>query len=97
MREFHIWAAGEGAKETFPEIGALSLHCHFRDCSHTQEKNCAVLAALAAGTLPRDRYDGFVKLQLEISYLREAEKRAGWQDRKKNKLPKNGFTLFPPD
>jgi hypothetical protein len=35
------------------------------------------------GTLPRERYNNFVKLQLEISYLREAEKRAGWQDRRK--------------
>ncbi|MEI6196853.1 MAG: ribosome small subunit-dependent GTPase A [Verrucomicrobiota bacterium] len=84
MREFHIWAAGEGAKETFPEIEALSMGCHFRDCTHTKEKDCAVLAALAAETLPRERYDSFVKLQLEISYLREAEKRAGWQDRRKS-------------
>ena len=84
MREFHIWAAGEGAKETFPEIEALSMGCHFRDCTHTKEKDCAVLAALAAETLPRERYDSFVKLQLEINYLREAEKRAGWQDRRKS-------------
>jgi len=83
MREFHIWAAGEGAKETFPEIEALSLQCHFRDCTHTKEKDCAVLAALAAGTLPRERHESFIKLQLEISYLREAEKQAGWQSRKK--------------
>ena len=84
MREFHIWAAGEGAKETFPEIEALAAGCHFRDCTHTKEKNCAVLAALVAGMLPRERYDSFVKLQLEITYLREAEKRAGWQDRRKS-------------
>ena len=84
MREFHIWAAGEGAKETFPEIEALAPRCHFRDCTHTKEKDCAVLAAVALGTLPRERYDCFVKLQLEISYLREAEKRAGWQDRRKS-------------
>jgi ribosome biogenesis GTPase len=84
MREFHVWAAGEGAKETFPEIEALSSGCHFRDCTHTREKNCAVLAALAAGVFPRERYDSFVKLQGEISYLREAEKRAGWQDRRKS-------------
>lgn len=84
MREFHIWAAGEGARETFPEIETLAAGCHFRDCTHTKEKDCAVLAALAAGTLPRARYDSFVKLQLEISYLREAEKRAGWQDRRKS-------------
>ena len=84
MREFHIWAAGEGAKETFPEIEALSSGCHFRDCTHTKEKNCAVLAALAAGTFPRERHESFIKLQREISYLREAEKRAGWQDRRKS-------------
>jgi ribosome biogenesis GTPase len=84
MREFHIWDASQGAKETFPEIEALALGCHFRDCTHTQEKDCAVLAALAAGQLPRERHDSFVKLQAEISYLREAEKRAGWQDRRKS-------------
>jgi len=60
----------------------LSARCHFRDCTHTKENNCAVLEALAAGTLPRERYDSFLKLQLEIRYLREAEKRAAWQDRK---------------
>ena len=84
MREFHLWAANEGAKETFPEIEALAPGCHFRDCTHTKEKKCAVLAALAAGTLPRERHENFVKLQREISYLHEAEKRAGWQDRRKS-------------
>jgi len=83
MREFHLWASGEGAKETFSEIETLSQDCHFRDCTHTRETDCAVLAALAAGTLPRGRYDSFVKLQLEISYLREAGKRAAWRDRRK--------------
>ncbi len=83
MREFHIWDASEGAKETFPEIEALAAGCHFRDCTHTKEKNCAVLVALTAGTIQRERYDSFVKLQTEISYLHEAEKRAGWQDRRK--------------
>jgi len=82
MREFHLWGAGEGTKETFPEIEALAAGCHFRDCTHTKEKNCAVLAALATGILPRDRHESFVKLQLETSYLREAKKRAGWQDRR---------------
>jgi len=83
MREFHLWDAAQGAKETFPEIEAIAPGCHFRDCTHTKEKDCAVLAAVAAGTLPRERHESFVKLQLEISYLREAEKRAGWQDRRK--------------
>jgi ribosome biogenesis GTPase len=84
MREFHLWGASEGAKEVFPEIEALASGCHFRDCTHTQEKNCAVLAGLAAGKFARERYDSFLKLQLETSYLREAEKQAGWQNRRKS-------------
>jgi ribosome biogenesis GTPase / thiamine phosphate phosphatase len=84
MREFHIWIATEGSKQAFPELNALSVRCHFRDCTHTNEQMCAVLAALAAGTLPRQRYDSFLKLQLEIRYLREAEKRAAYQERKKS-------------
>jgi len=84
MREFHIWIVSEGSKQAFPEIEALSPHCHFRDCTHTREKKCAVLEALAAGALPRERYDSFLKIQLEIRFLREAEKRAAWQDRQKS-------------
>ncbi|HLH53059.1 MAG TPA: ribosome small subunit-dependent GTPase A [Verrucomicrobiae bacterium] len=84
MREFHIWIAAEGSKQSFPEIEALSPRCHFRNCTHVREQKCAVLEALAAGTLSRQRYDSFLKLQLEIRYLREAEKRAAWKVRKKS-------------
>ena len=49
---------------------------------YAKENKCAVLEALAVGRLPRERYESFLKLQLEIRYLREAEKRAARQDRK---------------
>lgn len=84
MREFHIWIATEGSKQAFPEIEALSPHCRFRDCAHIKENHCAVLEALTAGRLSRDRYDSFLKLQLEVRYLREAQKKAAWQKRKKS-------------
>jgi ribosome biogenesis GTPase len=83
MREYHIWIASEGSKQAFPDVEALSLGCHFRDCTHTKESKCGVLEALTAGTLPRERYDGFLKLQLEIRYLREAEKKTAWRERKR--------------
>ena len=82
MREFHLWISSDGSKQTFSEVDALSVRCHFRDCTHTKENQCAVLEALAAGTLPRERYDSFLKLQLEIRHLREAGRKSAWQDRK---------------
>ncbi len=84
MREFHLWGASEGSKETFPEIEALAAGCHFRDCTHTQEKECAVRAAVAAGKISAARYGSFLKIQREIIHLREAEKQAGWQTRRKS-------------
>jgi len=84
MREFHLWdLTGPGTRETFPEFEELALRWHFRDCTHTQEKDCAVLAELNAGKIPRNRYESFLKLRRELTYLREAEKRAGWQNHRK--------------
>lgn len=82
MREFHIWLANEGSKQVFPEIEALIPQCHFRDCTHTKENRCAVLEALATGRLPRERYNSFYKLQVEIRYLRESGKEAAWKNGK---------------
>jgi len=85
MRELHLWdLAGQGTRETFPEFDKLALGCHFRDCTHTQERDCAVLAELNAGKIPRDRYESFVKLQKELAYLREAGIRANWTSRRKS-------------
>ncbi len=84
MREFHLWIAGEASKQSFPEVEALSLRCHFPNCTHAKEPQCAVLAALAAGTLPRERYDSFLKLQFEIRQLREPAKLTAWQSRKQS-------------
>ena len=84
MREFHIWIASEGSKQRFPEVDALAVRCRFRDCTHTKENQCAVLEALAAGTLPRERHDSFLKLQLEIRHRRAAGQRTAWRDRKQS-------------
>lgn len=69
MREVQIGMAVGGLPEAFPEIAELAVSCHFRDCSHTVEKRCAVQQALAAGQLPRARYESFLKLKHELDYL----------------------------
>ena len=75
MREFHLWMAGDGIHEAFPDIEQLSWQCRFRNCTHTTEKYCAVLAGMAGGTVPKDRYDGFIKLRRELEFLAEAHHR----------------------
>jgi ribosome biogenesis GTPase len=72
MREFHLWMAGEGLQDAFPDIVQLALSCKFTSCAHGTEKGCSVQAALASGQLTAERLNSFQKLQHELEYLEKA-------------------------
>jgi ribosome biogenesis GTPase len=64
-----IRALGLGAAVTgrldwcFRELRPYVSGCHLSDCSHLHEPGCAVRAALAAGTIDRQRYDSYCRLR----------------------------------
>ncbi len=88
MREIKIY--GDDALEagSFADIDALIQACKFSDCGHNNEPGCAVNAALEAGTLDVDRYQGYLKLAAEqaAAQLRTAaaDKRAAERGAHKN-------------
>ena len=47
----------------FPELRELVQHCQFSDCTHTHEPNCAVLAAVKAGSVHPERFESFLRLR----------------------------------
>ncbi len=51
MRELGNIAVEAAISETFDEITELETICKFSNCSHTQEKGCAILEALEEGTI----------------------------------------------
>jgi ribosome biogenesis GTPase / thiamine phosphate phosphatase len=69
MRELQLWADESALDETFADVAELARQCRFTDCAHGSEPGCAVRAALAAGTLPRIRWESYTKLQRELSSL----------------------------
>ncbi len=83
LREVQLWSADDGMAAGFPEIEDLAAGCFFADCSHTSEKGCAVIEALEDGRLSRDRYDGYLKIQREQSWLKEKQETAGRVNRKR--------------
>ncbi|HYG22524.1 MAG TPA: ribosome small subunit-dependent GTPase A [Verrucomicrobiae bacterium] len=83
MREFQMWMSGETSREAFADIEEIALRCHFRDCSHTSEKRCAVLESVEKGELPRERYESFVKLTRELKFLNEAARQREFVERKR--------------
>lgn len=68
LRELANFDVEKGLEETFEEFYELATDCRFSDCSHTHEKECAVLNAVENGTILKERYDNFIKLQKETRF-----------------------------
>ncbi len=69
IRELQLWDAEEGVEATFEDIEAIATECRFSDCQHQSEPNCAVREALENGTLDRQRFENYLKLQGELDHL----------------------------
>jgi ribosome biogenesis GTPase / thiamine phosphate phosphatase len=63
MRELQPWDAAAGIDAAFGDVSAVAAQCKFRDCSHTVEPGCAVLAALADGSLDPGRWQTYLRMQ----------------------------------
>ncbi|WP_022951287.1 ribosome small subunit-dependent GTPase A [Leucothrix mucor] len=68
MRELGSVSADEGLDETFSEIAPLSQQCKFANCSHSNEKGCAMLVAINAGELSEERYQNYLKIKRESDF-----------------------------
>lgn len=95
MREFGLAADDDALDETFSDVVELAQSCRFSDCGHTTEPGCAVQAALADGTLPRARWESFLKLQRELAFEKRrvdpaaaAAERRRWKSINKNQKAK---------
>ena len=67
MRELGLAEDEGGLDAAFPELSAIAERCRFRDCGHTGEPGCAVLAAVQTGELDPARLDSYLQLQREIA------------------------------
>ncbi len=65
MREIGLTDASNGLEITFDEIVELSMSCKFNDCSHTNEKGCAILEAIENEHIDLDAYANFKKMEKE--------------------------------
>jgi ribosome biogenesis GTPase / thiamine phosphate phosphatase len=68
MREFGILGAEDGIGGGYPDITALSSRCRYRDCRHTGESGCAVLAAMHAGEISQECLENYLKLREESAF-----------------------------
>jgi ribosome biogenesis GTPase / thiamine phosphate phosphatase len=77
MREFSLSEADEGDLSAFADIEGWAQDCRFADCSHVEEPDCRVQAALRAGELLFDRLENYRTLRLEIQEKRRIVRERG--------------------
>lgn len=84
LRELQLWGDEESLDETFPEIEELANECRFNDCTHSGEPGCRIAEALDTGELPVERWERYLELQRELSYLnRRRDQRARQEEQMK--------------
>ena len=68
MRELQPWADESAVDRTFEDVAGIARDCRFADCSHGSEPGCAVLEAVAAGTLDQARLEHYRRLLREAAF-----------------------------
>ncbi|MDQ7001279.1 MAG: ribosome small subunit-dependent GTPase A [Ghiorsea sp.] len=79
VRELAIAEVSEGIEESFEDILELALSCRFSNCGHSNEPDCAIIAAIENDELDIDHYDNYLKIQKEsthhkTTYIKERRK-----------------------
>lgn len=69
MRELQMWGEESTLTGAFEDIQTLACQCRFTDCEHSSEPGCAIVRALAEGTLDSGRWESFQKLRKELRFL----------------------------
>lgn len=74
LRAVTLWTSGHGIERAFSDIFALSESCRFRNCKHQEEPECAVRAAIAAGSLSRVRLRAMERLVAEEAAVEDEQR-----------------------
>ncbi|HAQ56403.1 MAG TPA: ribosome small subunit-dependent GTPase A [Acholeplasmatales bacterium] len=57
-------------QDLYPDFTAIANNCRFNGCTHVHEPDCAVKAAVAAGTILPERHYNYLRIREEIKSLK---------------------------
>ncbi len=89
MRELGNIASDDGLDDTFSDILSLAQQCRFANCTHNNEKGCAVRAAIETGELSEQRYQNYLKLKQESAFNQMSYHEKRKKDRAFGKMVKD--------
>lgn len=89
MREVGIADSTCGLEITFETIVKISTNCKFKDCTHTTENECAVLAAVDRGEIDESSYENYLKMEREKEHFESTVAERRKKDKDFGKMLKN--------
>jgi ribosome biogenesis GTPase / thiamine phosphate phosphatase len=91
MKELGMTDNIKGIITTFQEIVNIAINCKFPDCKHINETGCAVIDALNNGTIDKDSYDSYQKIQKEQERFQTTVSEKRKKDKAFAKMIKNYY------
>ena len=85
IKEVQMWTDETTLRERFADIDELAAQCRFHDCKHGTDAGCAIRMAVEGGVLDAERYEGYLKLEDEITKLRRQRKKRQITVERRNK------------
>jgi ribosome biogenesis GTPase len=89
MREVGIADTANGLEITFDRILEFAQNCKFKDCTHTHETGCSVLAAVESGKIDRASYENYLKMEREKAHFESTVAERRQRDKAFGKMLKN--------
>jgi len=89
MREVGIADSTNGLEITFDMLIRISKNCKFKDCTHTNETDCAVLEAVEKGEIDSASFDNFMKMEKEKAHFESSVVERRKRDKDFGKIIKN--------
>ncbi len=89
MREVGLTDSAGGLEMAFSAIAELAEDCKFKDCTHTNEPGCAVLAAVESGDLDEKALDNFLKMEREQEHYASTVAERRKKDKAFGKMARN--------
>ena len=74
LRAVSLWSSGHGIERAFADVFDLMDRCRFRNCKHGDEPDCAVLAAITAGSLRPERLVSLKRLVAEEAAIEQEQR-----------------------
>ncbi len=89
MREVGIADTANGLEATFDKIFTFARDCKFKDCTHTTEAGCAVLAAVETGEIDKGAYESYLKMGKEQAHFESSAAERRKKDKDFGRMLKN--------